>query len=126
MWKNFRGEDCPKCGCRSALFGYGGSPLSGAGAYARWFCPECGKTFDTVPGTPLARFIDTASRAARKTPSVEPCVESAGGSLPAGIRPENLKRVFGGRLLDAYIRLAVRELEERDRGVTWRLQGKTT
>ena len=126
LWENFSGLDCPKCGCRSALFGYGGSLLSGALKYARWFCPECGRTFETVPETALARFVGEATLAARKEPLVTSRVGTSDGSASDRMRPKDLGRVFGGRLLDAYIRLAVAELDALDRDAARRAQRETT
>ena len=114
MWANFPGPDCPRCGTRSALVDFGGSFLSGAGKFARWFCPRCGGAFTTKPGKSVVSFGGAAARAAKTPGFVLPFAGSEEVSLPKGLAPRDLRRVFGGRLVEEYDRAALDEVVRWD------------
>lgn len=118
MWENIKFNECPECGGLAALVAFGGSFLSGAGKFATWFCPSCGKDFDDPPNCGVAQ-LGEALEAAAATPVF---VRLAPGAdtpvLPNGLEPEALRPVFGGALLEAYATCAVNALKAFDEEVS--------
>ncbi len=114
LWENLPGPSCPSCGTRSALVDFGGSFLSGAGRFARWLCPSCASAFTTRPEGTVVGFGGRVEDASRRDGPVLPFADAGERMLPKGTSPRDLRRVFHGRLVDAYATAAVEEVAAFD------------
>ena len=114
MWDNFMDLPCPSCGGKSVIVDFGGSFLSGAGKFSKWFCPACGETFSKTPKGGVAQLGEMLEQASRTWARVRPAPDDATPILPGGLAPAALKPVFGGALLEAYATCAVDALRALD------------
>ena len=89
---------CPVCGWRAPAFVYTG----GGGVYSRM-------------GAHI-RFGKSVREAIANAPVVAPVPDAASRMLPDGLGMAGIERVFGGRLRDAYVALAMDEIAEHDDG----------
>ena len=114
MWDNFMDLPCPSCGGKSVIVDFGGSFLSGAGEFSKWFCPACGETFSKTPKGGVAQLGEMLEQASRTWALVRPAPDDATPILPGGLNPADLKPVFGGALLESYATCAVDALRALD------------
>ncbi len=114
MWDNFTDLPCPSCGGKSVIVDFGGSFLSGAGKFSKWFCPACGETFSKTPKGGVAQLGEMLEQASRTWALVRPSPDDATPVLPGKLQPDDLKPLFGGALLEAYATCAVDALRALD------------
>ena len=114
LWDNFQTFPCPDCSGKAVIVDFGGSFLSGAGKFSEWFCPACGKTFAKTPQTSVVRLGTAIEEASETWPLVRPAPDDATPVLPEKIKPIALKPLFGGILVDAYVRGAIDALSALD------------
>ena len=117
LWCNTRSPSCPQCGMSSALVDFGGSWLSGCGKYERFFCPKCGVGWTRTPEECVAGIAKRVENASRQRPFVLPATGADGIVLPKELEPHDLRKVFDGKLVVAYNRAALEEVEAFDKMV---------
>lgn len=114
MWENFVSPDCPDCGRPMSIVAFGGSFLSGAGKFSKWFCPSCGKDFKENPPCGVVQLGEALVDASRRPAIVRPPATDQASILPKGLTPADLGGVFGGDLLKSYVKCAVDALAALD------------
>ena len=114
MWDNFMDLPCPSCGGKSVIVDFGGSFLSGAGKFTKWFCPACDEVFEKKPKGGVAQLGSLLEKASSTHPLVRPSPDDKTPVLPGKAKPGDLKPVFGGALLEAYATCAVDALRALD------------
>ncbi len=114
LWCNTVCPPCPKCGTDSALVDFGGSWLTGAGKYERFFCPCCGTAWTRTPEKCVAGIAKRVKTASLQRPFILPFEGSDELALPKELKPSDLRKVFGGQLVAAYNLAALEEVEAFD------------
>ena len=89
---------CPVCGWRAPAYVYTGS----GGVFSRQAAHF--------------RFGQSVREAIANAPVVAPVPDAAARMLPDGLGMAGIERVFGGKLRDAYVSLAMDEIAEHDDG----------
>lgn len=114
LWVNTVCPPCPKCGTDSAFVDFGGSWLTGAGKYERFFCPCCGVAWTMTPNGGVASVARMVKNASRQRTFILPFAGAEERMLPKELKPRDLRKVFCGKLVDAYNLAALEEVESFD------------
>ena len=117
LWCNAHCPPCIKCGTPSAPLFFGGSFLSGSGKYIRNFCPKCGVGWTQTPRNTVAQTARMFRNLSRQRPFILPATGVDGIVLPKELEPHDLRKVFDGKLVVAYNRAALEEVEAFDKMV---------
>ena len=117
LWCNAHCPPCIKCGTPSAPLYFGGSFLSGSGKFVRNFCPKCGVGWTQTQRDTVAETARMFRNLSRQRTFILPFEGAEERMLPKDLKPRDLRKVFGGRLVAAYNRAAVEEVAAFDKMV---------
>lgn len=115
LWCNAYCPPCIHCGTPSAPLYFGGSFLSGSGKFIKNFCPKCGVGWTQTPRDTLCETARMFRNLSRQRPFILPFAGSDERMLPKELKPRDLRKVFGGELVDTYNRAAARTVVAFDK-----------
>ena len=116
LWCNSYRPPCIHCGTPSAPLFFGGS-FSGTGKFIRNFCPKCGVGWTQTPRDTVAATARMFRNLSRHRPFILPFAGAEERMLPKELKPRDLRKVFCGKLVDAYNRAALEAVAGFDKMV---------